>query len=86
MLKVLIADDDVTPMEFVVWVLETVFDKSEEDAVRIMLQTHHEGSAECGVYPEARAQKLLAEAMAAARDNGHPLQFSVAQASSSSSN
>jgi ATP-dependent Clp protease adaptor protein ClpS len=86
LLKVLIADDDVTPMEFVVWVLETVFDKSEEDAVRIMLRTHHEGSAECGVYPEARARKLMAEATAAAGEAGHPLQFSVAKAGPSSPN
>ena len=80
MLKVLMANDDLTPMEFVVLLLERFFGKSTDEATRIMLRVHHEGQAACGVYEEARARELLTEAIAFARQHGHPLQFSPADA------
>ena len=78
MLKVLIANDDYTPMEFVVLLLERFFEKSTDEATRIMLQVHHEGQGTCGVYTEARARELLSEATAFARQHRHPLQLSLA--------
>src|SRR5665213_4513910 len=50
MYRVLILDDDYTPMEFVVYVLEQFFNKSREDATRIMLHVHQHGVGVCGVY------------------------------------
>jgi len=80
MLKVIMANDDLTPMEFVVLLLERFFGKSTDEATKIMLQVHHEGQAACGVYEEARARELLSEAIAFARQHGHPLQLSLADA------
>jgi len=78
MLKVLIANDDLTPMEFVVLLLERFFGKSTDEATRIMLQVHHEGQGVCGVYEEARARELLNEATAFIAEHRHPLQLSLA--------
>jgi ATP-dependent Clp protease adaptor protein ClpS len=80
MLKVLMANDDLTPMEFVVLLLERFFEKSTDEATKIMLRVHHEGEAACGVYPAARARELLSDATAFARKHGHPLQLSLADA------
>ncbi len=55
--RVLILNDDYTPMEFVIHVLERFFNKSREDATRVMLHVHHHGVGECGVYTYARAGK-----------------------------
>ena len=77
MLKVLIANDDVTPMEFVVNVLEGVFEKSPDEAIKIMLQAHHEGQATCGVYADDRARELASQARVLTERAGHPLQFSL---------
>src|SRR5690606_11513293 len=49
--RVLLLNDDYTPMEFVVLVLQDVFNKTREDAMRIMLHVHNQGVGECGVYP-----------------------------------
>jgi ATP-dependent Clp protease adaptor protein ClpS len=78
MLKVSVANDDVTPMEFVVVLLESLFEKSCDDATQVMLEAHENGSAVCGLYPEARARELAAEATALAQKAGYPLQFSAA--------
>ena len=80
MLKVLIVNDDLTPMDFVVDLLERVFEKSWEDATKIMLETHHKGQAICGVYPDAQARDLARHAKSLAQHAGHPLQFSLADA------
>ena len=77
MLKVLIVNDDMTPMDFVADLLERVFEKSWEEATKIMLETHHEGQAVCGVYADARARDLLSQATVLAEQSGHPLQFSL---------
>ena len=80
MLKVLVANDDVTPMELVVHLLEGVFEKSRDEAVKIMLQAHHEGQATCGVYANAQARDLVSHATALAQRAGHPLHFSLVDA------
>jgi ATP-dependent Clp protease adaptor protein ClpS len=71
--RVLLLNDDFTPMEFVVHVLEQIFDKDRETATQIMLQTHHHGRGECGIYPCAVADAMVKEAEAFAREHGHPL-------------
>jgi len=72
--KVMLLNDDYTPMEFVVLVLQDVFNKSREDAMRIMLHVHQKGVGECGVYPYEVAETKVTRVMDTARKNQHPLQ------------
>ena len=74
MYQVLLLNDDYTPMDFVVAVLQRIFGKSEDEASRIMLKVHHEGRAVCGVYPRdiAATRVEMVRQMAQARQ--HPLQ------------
>lgn len=72
--RVLLLNDDYTPMEFVVLILQDVFNKTREDAMRIMLHVHNKGVGECGVYPFEVAETKVARVMDAARKNQHPLQ------------
>ena len=72
--RVLILNDDYTPMEFVVLVLQDVFNKSREDAMQIMLHVHQKGVGECGVYPYEVAETKVTRVMDTARKNQHPLQ------------
>ena len=72
--RVLLLNDDYTPMEFVFLILEEVFNKSREDATRIMLSVHNQGVGECGVYPYEVAETKVTNVMDAARRNQHPLQ------------
>lgn len=72
--RVLLLNDDYTPMEFVVLVLQDVFNKSREEAMRIMLHVHHKGVGECGVYPFEVAETKVTRVMDTARKNQHPLQ------------
>ena len=72
--RVLILNDDYTPMEFVILILEEVFNKSREDATRIMLHVHNQGVGECGIYPYEVAETKVTQVMDAARRNQHPLQ------------
>ena len=72
--RVLILNDDYTPMEFVVHVLERFFNKSREDATRIMLHVHQNGVGECGVYTFEVAETKVSQVMDFARQNQHPLQ------------
>lgn len=72
--KVLILNDDYTPMEFVVLVLEHFFNKSREEATRIMLHVHNHGVGVCGVFPIEVAETKVAQVMDLARRNEHPLQ------------
>ena len=71
--KVLLLNDDYTPMEFVVLVLETFFGKSREEATRIMLHVHMKGAGLCGVYTFDVAETKVAQVMAAAKEALHPL-------------
>ena len=72
--RVLLLNDDYTPMEFVVLVLQDVFNKSREEAMQIMLHVHHKGVGECGVYPFEVAETKVTRVMDTARKNQHPLQ------------
>ncbi|MFT7300806.1 MAG: ATP-dependent Clp protease adaptor protein ClpS [Porticoccus sp.] len=73
MFKVLIFNDDYTPMEFVVELLEIFFSMNREIATRIMLKVHTEGKAVCGVYTRDIADTKAAQVNQYARDNEHPL-------------
>jgi ATP-dependent Clp protease adaptor protein ClpS len=73
MFKVLLLNDDETPMDFVVRVIETIFGKSRDDAVTLMLQIHHDGAGACGIYDEAQAKSLMRRVKAEARRLEHPL-------------
>jgi len=72
--KVLLLNDDYTPMDFVVHVLETFFNKGREEATRIMLTVHYHGVGLCGVYPHEVAETKVDQVMSLARAHGHPLQ------------
>jgi ATP-dependent Clp protease adaptor protein ClpS len=72
--RVLLLNDDYTPMEFVVLVLQDVFNKNREDAMKIMLHVHNHGVGECGVYPFEVAETKVTRVMDTARKNQHPLQ------------
>ena len=74
MYRVLILNDDYTPMEFVVHVLERFFSKDREAATRIMLHVHHHGIGECGVYTYEVAETKVTQVMDFARKHQHPLQ------------
>ncbi len=72
--RVLLLNDDYTPMEFVVHVLERFFNKDHEAATRIMLHVHHHGIGECGVYTYEVAETKVTQVMDFARKHQHPLQ------------
>ncbi len=71
--RVLMLNDDYTPMEFVVQVLQIFFGMNLEKATRIMLTVHTEGSAVCGVYTRDIAESKAAQVIRFARENEHPL-------------
>jgi ATP-dependent Clp protease adapter protein ClpS len=72
--KVQLLNDDYTPMEFVVQVLERTFAKDRETATRIMFEIHNKGVGTCGIYPYDIADAKLAEVLDCARQHQHPLQ------------
>ncbi len=71
--KVLLHNDDYTTMEFVVYILKSVFGKSSEQATAIMLQVHHDGQGVCGVYTHEVAETKMKKVSTEAKKNGHPL-------------
>lgn len=75
--KVLLLNDDYTPMEFVVHVLEQFFSKNREEAYRIMLHVHQKGVGVCGVYTFEVAETKVTQVMDFAQQNGHPLQCTM---------
>jgi len=77
MYKVLMLNDDYTPMEFVVHVLERFFGKNREEATRIMMQVHQRGVGVCGVYTYEVAETKVTQVMDLARQNQHPLQCTI---------
>jgi ATP-dependent Clp protease adaptor protein ClpS len=77
MYKVILLNDDYTPMEFVVYVLERFFNKSREDATRIMLHVHQNGVGVCGVYTYEVAETKVAQVIDSARRHQHPLQCTM---------
>lgn len=72
--RVLLLNDDFTPMEFVVHILERFFKKSPEQATQIMLHVHNNGVGECGVFTYEVAETKVTQVMDFARKNQHPLQ------------
>jgi len=77
MYKVLLLNDDYTPMEFVVYVLQRFFSKSEEGATRIMLHVHQNGVGICGVFTYEIAETKVSQVMDLARQHDHPLQCTM---------
>jgi ATP-dependent Clp protease adaptor protein ClpS len=77
MYKVLMLNDDYTPMEFVVHVLESFFSKSREEATEIMLHVHHRGVGVCGVYSYEVAETKVTQVIDYARKHQHPLQCTL---------
>jgi ATP-dependent Clp protease adaptor protein ClpS len=74
MYRVLLLNDDYTPMEFVITVLRRYFNKNPDEAQRIMLHVHHHGVGECGVYTYEVAETKVTQVMDFARKHQHPLQ------------
>lgn len=72
--RVLLLNDDYTPMEFVIHVLERFFNKTREEATEIMLHVHHNGVGECGVFTYEVAETKVTQVMDFARKHQHPLQ------------
>lgn len=77
MYRVLLLNDDYTPMEFVVYVLERYFNKSREQATQIMLHVHNHGVGVCGVFTFEVAETKVAQVLDLARRNEHPLQCTM---------
>ena len=75
--KVLLLNDDYTPMDFVVYVLERFFNKPREEATRIMLHVHQKGVGICGVYTYEVAETKVAQVTSFARQHEHPLQCTM---------
>ena len=78
--KVLMLNDDYTPMEFVVMVLKRFFRMDLEQATRVMLHVHQRGVGVCGVYPYEVAETKVTQVMDFARENQHPLQCTLEKA------
>lgn len=74
MFQVVLLNDDFTPMEFVVMILQQYFKRDLETATQIMLKIHHEGRGVCGVYTRDVAATKVELVLAAAQRAGHPLQ------------
>lgn len=77
MYKVIMLNDDYTPMEFVIYVLERFFSKNREEATRIMLHVHQRGVGVCGVFTYEVAETKVTQVMDFARQNQHPLQCTL---------
>ena len=80
MYKVIMLNDDYTPMEFVVHVLERFFSKTREEATKIMLHVHQQGVGICGVFSYEIAEAKVMQVMDCARQNQHPLQCTIEKA------
>lgn len=80
MYRVLLMNDDYTPMEFVVSILMGIFKKTQEEATQIMLNVHQTGIGTCGVFTFEVAETKVAQVMDAAKRNQHPLQCTLEKA------
>jgi len=80
MYRVVLLNDDFTPMEFVVMVIQEYFHKDQESATRIMLQVHLEGKGVCGVYTKDVAATKVEQVVDRSREAGHPLQCRMEEA------
>ena len=79
MFKVVLLNDDYTPMDFVVAVLQTIFLMNREQATQIMLKVHREGMGVCGVYPKDVAATKVEQVVYFAKQHQHPLQCVMEQ-------
>lgn len=79
MFKVVLLNDDYTPMDFVVAVLQTIFMMNREQATQIMLKVHREGMGVCGVYPKDVAATKVEQVVSFAKQHQHPLQCVMEQ-------
>ena len=77
--KVILLNDDYTPMEYVVKLLKMVFSRNEEDAVNIMLMVHKKGSGVCGVYTKEIAETKVFTVEKMAKNDQHPLKCIMEQ-------
>ena len=75
--KVIMLNDDYTPMEFVIHVLQMYFRKSQEEATKIMLHVHQRGIGICGIYTREVAETKVKQVMAVARKSQHPLRLQL---------
>ena len=80
MYKVIMLNDDYTPMEFVVMILERFFNKNHEEASHIMLHVHQKGVGVCGVYTYELGETKVTQVMDLARQHQHPLQCTLEKA------
>ncbi len=80
MYKVILLNDDYTPMEFVVDVIQRFFSRTREQATQIMLKVHTEGTGVCGVYPHGIAETKTNQVLDYAREYQHPLQCTMEEA------
>ena len=80
MYKVVLLNDDFTPMDFVIFILQEYFHKDTETATRIMLKVHHEGKGVCGIFPRDIASTKVKQVLRHARQEGHPLQCTMEEA------
>jgi ATP-dependent Clp protease adaptor protein ClpS len=81
--KVLLMNDEETTMEFVVQVLENIFGETRDGALKLVLDIHHNGSGECGVYTLDHATKIAERGAELAMRNGYPLRCIVEPSSTS---
>ena len=77
MFKVMLLNDDYTPMDFVVVVLQTVFAMSREQATQVMLKVHRDGMAVCGIYTREVAATKVEQVIELAKSHQHPLQCTM---------
>lgn len=75
--RVLLHNDDYTPREFVVQILETLFNKPRDEANALMWHVHRNGVGTCGLYPLEFAETKVMQATAVARENGFPLKLTI---------
>ena len=80
MFQVLMLNDDFTPMEFVVMVIQEYFNKDQETATRIMLQVHLAGKGVCGIFTRDVASTKVHQVTERSREAGHPLQCTMEEA------
>ncbi|MBW0281770.1 ATP-dependent Clp protease adapter ClpS [Shewanella xiamenensis] len=80
MYKVILNNDDYTPMDFVIEVLQIFFRKNEQEATDIMLTIHHQGKGICGIFPYGIAETKVIQVNQFARQNQHPLLCSLEKA------
>ena len=78
--KVILLNDDYTPMEFVVYVLETFFKMDRDQATRVMLNVHTKGKGVCGVYTRDVSETKVSQVNEYARTNNHPLMCDMEEA------